>query len=320
MLYAPFEKVVCLNDLNDPNDLNDLNGSRLFFFLLGSRRSHRHFGWDGWILHVDVLSSSVDCVQPFPQWICRWSNCQQRISWIQHWATLEGAKQTCYREERSWEKQVEKEIPETLDLKEPERRPCKLPYWCSRTHCRCFLVFCNAVQRLKQSKMVIVLQTLSGRSAYQLPVVTIQGIAPSTDVVLHRGHRGKVKELFAGDNALWNSLFWFRAYRININSAEHYIDRFVAFTSTTCFANRHIRLFVARSMTYANQQPWEATRHSARPPWRCSTAPWALQPKMWSYLGFFQLPPCRTPYNLPNWCHVALFLTKSLDHARIRSN
>ena len=44
--------------------------------------------------------------------------------------------------------------------------------------------------------MAIVLQTLSGRSAYQLPVVTIQGIAPSD--VLHRGHRGKAKELFAG--------------------------------------------------------------------------------------------------------------------------
>ena len=64
----------------------------------------------------------------------------------------------------------------------------------------------------------------------------------------------------------------FRANQITISSAEHYIDRFVAFTSTTCFANRHIRLFVARSMTYANQQPWEATRLSAGPPWRSSTA------------------------------------------------
>ena len=57
---------------------------------------------------------------------------QRRIS-LQHWATLEGAKETWYREERSWENHVEKEIPETLDLKEPERRPCKLPYWCIPT-------------------------------------------------------------------------------------------------------------------------------------------------------------------------------------------
>ena len=81
--------------------------------------------------------ASQNCVPPFPQWICRWSNgrdfkWQRRIS-LQNWATLEGAKETWYREERSWENHVEKEIPETLDLKEPERRPCKLPYGCIPT-------------------------------------------------------------------------------------------------------------------------------------------------------------------------------------------
>ena len=93
--------------------------------------------WCSFVVRRVSRFASQNCVPPFPQWICRWSNgrdfkWQRRIS-LQHWATLEGAKQTCYREERSWENQVEKEIPETLDLKEPERRPCKLPYWCIPT-------------------------------------------------------------------------------------------------------------------------------------------------------------------------------------------
>ena len=48
-------------------------------------------------------------------------------------------------------------------------------------------------------------------------------------------------------------------------------------------------------MTYANQQPWEATRHCAGPPWRCSTA---LKSDL-SNLGLsLEMPPFRICFNI----------------------
>ena len=140
--------------------------------------------------------------------------------------------------------------------------------------------------------MVIVLQTLSGRSAYQLPVVTIQGIAPSD--VLHRGHRGKVKELFAGCVVEVLALVQGQQNHQKFSKTQYW----EILRDSLPLHQQHVLqvdtsgYFFARSMTYANQQPIarEArTRHSAGLPWRCS---WTALKSDLSNLSLILEMPC----------------------------